>query len=173
MTKARFIAQRRPMWQRFHVLVDKAERARIARLTGEEISEFSRLFRSLCYDLATVRSRDWGRDLELYLNDLVARGHNNFYRSPPGRPREVLRFLTEGFPRLLRANAAYFWVSLVLFTLPGLICGVMVWRDPAWAGRVLPGQMLLTLEDMYSAERPQEGTADMAAAMAGFYVEHN
>src|SRR5262245_45054776 len=173
MTKARFIEQRQAMWQRFHALVDKAERARLASLTGDEVSEFSRLFRSLCYDLATVRSRDWGSDLERYLNDLVARGHNNFYRSPPGRPREVLGFLTEGFPRLLRANAAYFWAALILFTVPGLICGILVWRDPAWAGRVIPGQVLLTLEDMYSDERPKDDHTELAAGMAGFYVNNN
>jgi uncharacterized membrane protein SpoIIM required for sporulation len=123
--------------------------------------------------LATVRSRDWGRDLERYLNDLVARGHNNFYRSPPGRPREMLRFLTEGFPRLLRANAAYFWVSFVLFTLPGAICGVLVSRDPAWAGRVIPGHVLLSIEDMYSGELPKGDRGEFAAGMAGFYVNHN
>jgi len=173
MTKARFLETRRPVWERFHLLLEKAERSRVPRFSGEEVSEFSRLFRSLCYDLATVRSHDWGRDLERYLNDLVARGHNNFYRSPPGRPREVLRFFTEEFPRLLRENIAYFWVALVLFVLPGSICGVVVAHDPSWASRVLPGHMLVMVEDMYSEELPREERGGMEAGMAGFYVHNN
>jgi uncharacterized membrane protein SpoIIM required for sporulation len=173
MTKARFMFSRRPAWERFHALLDKCDRARRSRLAGDEVTEFSRLFRAVCYDLATVRSRDWGRDLEQYLNDLVARGHNHFYRSPPGRPREVLQFLTEGFPRLLRQNMAYFWVSLLLFTVPGALCGLLVWHDPAWAGRVLPGEVLLTIEDMYSENRPHDEHGAMAAGMAGFYVHNN
>jgi uncharacterized membrane protein SpoIIM required for sporulation len=195
MTRQRFLALRRPAWQRFHELLYRAERSRVPKFSGEEVSEFSRLFRALCHDLATVRSRDWGQDLERYLNDLVARGHNNFYRSPPGKWREVLQFFSESFPRLLRENIAYFWVALALFSLPGAICGVLVGRDPSLAGRVLPGMVLVELEDMYSEgmwsrdagetadtsqsagqparRRSGDGPGDMRAGMAGFYIHNN
>ena len=173
MRKARFLEQRRPEWETFETLLEKAENRRSSKLTATEVSEFSRLFRAVCYDLATVRSRDWGHDIEHYLNDLVARGHNNFYRSPPGKPREVLRFLAAGFPKLLRANITYFWVSLAFFTVPGIIAATLVGNDPSLAGRVLPGTQLVAMEQMY-AETREEGTGSgMEAMMTGFYVQHN
>jgi uncharacterized membrane protein SpoIIM required for sporulation len=173
MTKMRFLELRRPAWQRYHTLLEKAERLRMRQFTGDEISELSRLFRAVCYDLATVRSRDWGQDLERYLNDLVARGHNNFYRSPPGRPREAISFFLHGFPRLLRANIRYFWVAFVLFYLPGTICGVLVGRNPSLASRVLSGEQQLMMEEMYSEAPSSERRGGMEAAMTGFYVWNN
>jgi uncharacterized membrane protein SpoIIM required for sporulation len=182
MKKATFLAERQGAWQRFEKLLLSAEAHRVPRFSGDEASEFSQLFRALCYDLATVRSHDWGRGLEGYLNDLVVRGHNCFYGSPPGRPREALRFLLEGFPRLFRANIGYFWVALFLFALPGLVSGLLVGRDPSLAGRVMPGTMLAYFEEMYSAEkagereakRADEGNASgMQAGAAGFYVRNN
>ena len=71
MRKARFLNERRPAWLRFEELLIKAEHPKAHRLTELEVSEFSELFRSLCYDLATVRSRDWGSGLDRYLNDLA------------------------------------------------------------------------------------------------------
>lgn len=177
MKKATFLAERQGAWQRFEELLVRAEAHRVPRFSGEEASEFSRLFRALCYDLATVRSHDWGRGLEGYLNDLVVRGHNCFYGSAPGRPREALGFLLEGFPRLLRANVAYFWVALVLFALPALVTGWVVGREPSLAGRVMPGTMLASFEEMYSEgkrqDRHDKERSSMQAGAAGFYVRNN
>lgn len=175
MKKSSFLLERQPDWRRFEELLRRAEASRVPRFTGEEVSEFSRLFRAVCYDLATARSRDWGRGLDRYLNDLVVRAHSSFYSSPPGRPREALLFLAEGFPRLLRANLSYFLVALVLFYLPGALSGYLVWRDPTLAVHVLPGTQLVEFDEMYSeksdAERKSGG--NMSAAAMGGYVQHN
>ena len=173
MTKARFLKERRTSWQRFEQLLLKAERARVSRFSGAEVSEFSRLFREVCYDLATVRSRDWGRDIEGYLNDLVVRGHNGFYRAPPGRPRAITRFLFSEFPRLLRSNVAYFWVALALFCIPGAIGGVVVGRNPSFAERILPAEALSQMEAMYSDSLEDGDGTGAEGLMTGFYVYNN
>jgi len=173
VTKARFLKERRTSWQRFEQLLLKAERARVSRFSGAEVSEFSRLFREVCYDLATVRSRDWGRDIEGYLNDLVVRGHNGFYRAPPGRPRAITRFLFSEFPRLLRSNVAYFWVALALFCIPGAIGGVVVGRNPSFAERILPAEALSQMEAMYSDSLEDGDGTGAEGLMTGFYVYNN
>jgi uncharacterized membrane protein SpoIIM required for sporulation len=171
MKKARFLTERRPAWQRFEKLLLSAESFRVPRLREEEVSEFSELFRSICYDLATIRSRDWGSGLERYLNDLVVRGHGAFYGSPPRRGGEVVRFFTEKFPRLLRQNIAYFWVSLTLFAAPFAISWILVESKPSLAARVLPGSILAQMDEMYS-ERDSDHPG-MEAAAAGFYIHNN
>ncbi|MBN2489490.1 MAG: stage II sporulation protein M [Planctomycetes bacterium] len=173
MTRARFLAVRRPAWEAFEELLERVEQRRTSRLSGRDVSEFARLYRAVCYDLATVRSREWGRGLEDHLNDLVRRGHSSLYRSPPGRPQEVVRFFAEGFPRLLRSNRAYFWVAAALFLVPGLIAALVVAGDPEKAARILPGVVREMFREMYSGS-PEAGPGGGAgAAMTGFYVYNN
>ena len=172
MNKARFVSERRPAWQRFEKLLLSAESSRVPRLIQQEVSEFSELFRAICYDLATVRSRDWGSSLERYLNDLVVRGHGAFYGSPPRRVGGIIRFFTVRFPRLLRENAAYFWASFILFTLPFAMSWAIIEGEPSLAARVLPASTLAQFDEMYSEEESGDGPG-MEAAAAGFYVHHN
>lgn len=174
MSRARFLATRQEDWYRFRELLDRAESSRLKKLPGQELSDFSRLFRALCYDLAVVRSRDWGGELEGRLNDLVVRGHNLLYQAPPGRPRAVLDFLLSGFPRLLRANGGYFWVALALFVVPGLVAGTLIALEPQLASRVLPAQTQAMMEEMHSKDHGERALfAGGEAARFGFYVVNN
>lgn len=173
MTRSRFLSDRTPSWRRFEALLGEFERRKLRRLAGEEVSELSDLLRATAYDLATVRSRQWGPDLERYLNDLVLRGHNAFYRSPPGRFRQVLRFLAVGFPRLLRANHGYFWVALLLFVVPGLVSGVLVGARPELASYILTSEQQEMMDAMYSQPLEGRGSSGSESAMAGFYVYNN
>jgi uncharacterized membrane protein SpoIIM required for sporulation len=172
VTRDKFINLRRPEWRRFEILLEKATNQRMSKLTGEEIAELSARYRSLCFDLSLIQSRDWGTTMTRYLNGLVGRGHNCLYRSQPGSYLALVRFLTAEFPRLLRANGRFFLVALVLFVVPGLIAGTAVAIDPSLAGRIVPGQNQEMFEQMYS-NRPSERQEGMEGAMAGFYVRNN
>jgi len=138
-----------------------------------ELSEFSALYRALCFDLSLVQSRDWGGSIHRYLNNLAGRGHNCFYRSRPGSLRAILLFLSEEFPQLLRANLRYFVLALILFVLPGLVSGLLVCQDSSRAGRIVPSSHQAMFESMYSKSIGERDSQDMQAIMAGFYVYNN
>jgi uncharacterized membrane protein SpoIIM required for sporulation len=171
MNKQAFLRERSASWKRFEEILLRAETPGRPRLSSEEVTELSELFRALCYDLSQVRSRDWGSAIERYLNDLVVRGHSAFYSGKPRRKGQVLAFLSEGFPRLLRENHAFFWVALALFAIPMAVSWIVVAREPSLAHRVLPGTTLYTMQEMYSKDFDDVERQD--AAMAGFYVRHN
>lgn len=178
MTRDQFIARRQVAWRRFEVLVSVAEQRHRLRLSGREISEMSALYRSLCFDLSLVQSRDWGTSLARYLNGLVARGHNSLYRSRPGSVLAAVRFLVSGFPQLLRRNAGYFLLALALFVIPGAVSGTVVSQDTSLAGRILSGRNQAMMEAMYSESiADQAGDGDELlegrSVMAGFYVRNN
>jgi uncharacterized membrane protein SpoIIM required for sporulation len=175
MNRTRFISTRQKDWYRFRQLLGRAEQIRLTKLGGEEVSEFSRLFRALCYDLAVVRSRDWGVELERRLNDLVVRGHSLYYRTAPGgKGRAVLSFLLSGFPRLLRQNQGYFWVALALFVVPGLIAGVLIAVDPELAERMMSAEMLAKMESMHSTNVRSGGLfTGTEVGATGFYISNN
>jgi hypothetical protein len=83
MNRERFIKRRREDWQQFEKLLDRMYGSRLGKWQGQDVTRLSNLYRSICYDLSLVQSREWGARLEQYLNDLVARGHNCLYRTPP------------------------------------------------------------------------------------------
>jgi uncharacterized membrane protein SpoIIM required for sporulation len=172
--RASFVALCRPTWQRFESWVAGGESGALRRLTATEVVGFSQAFRAVCHDLAVVRSRGFGRDLDRYLNDLVVRGHSVFYGVPAGQPRAVWTFLAQGFPRLFRAHLGYFALALALFVLPAVLAGVIVGQDASRAVHVLPGTVLEQLEEMYSeTARSAHELPSAPVGMSGFYIWNN
>ncbi|MEX2287362.1 MAG: stage II sporulation protein M [Planctomycetaceae bacterium] len=156
MNKRQFVRQRKSAWARFTELLGRAGRVSTNKLQHHELAEYSRLFRELSNDLATVRSHDWGQSLETYLNHLVGRGHNTFYSAPPGNFRLVLRYLSVDFPRLFRANFGYFLAAFVLFFVSGGISWAVIQHDPTLAARVIPNEQLKQFDEMYGDREPNE-----------------
>lgn len=196
MNKQRFLTRRRPVWKRFEQLLHEHMQ------TAREVREFSRLLRELSNDLAIIRSRDWGQGLVSYLNDLVARGHNAFYRAAPSDWQRLVTFLMTGFPRLFRANVGYFAVAAALFFVPLGVTWAVVQTDPTAALKIIPSEQLEMFDAMYRSQRDREeqaaaeggasstkpeeapaeeldeeglesGFGEERTAMAGFYVQHN
>lgn len=179
MTKRDFIKQRKPTWRRFHWLLEELGRAG-GRLNADEMGEFSRLFREVCFDLSTIRSRDWGAGLIEFLNEMVTRGHSAYYRAPPGSLAEVLRFLAFGFPRMVRSNWAYFLLAFALFFVPLGVTWWVVRVSPETVDRILDKGTQESIAEMYATsdkDNPWAVTAsnfgDQRSGMAGFYIYNN
>ena len=176
MNKRDFLKQRRPVWTRFSKHLERLETGKFRKLSGNGVLDFSRMFREVCHDLATVRANEWGGQLESYLNELAARGHNVFYRSPPGRVQRFLDFLAVGYPRTFRKNIAYFWAGCLVFFVPLIATWIIVQKDSDLAGRIMPPMQLEMMEQMYDydPDDPARPTFDEGrAGMGGFYVYNN
>ena len=184
MNKRKFVKQRSIAWRRFEALLDRLDTISLRRFKPAETAEFSRLFREICYDLALIRSRDWGRRLVGYLNDLVSRGHNAFHNSPPGRLANFVRFLTTGFPVLFRRNIRYFITAASIFFGTLFISWGVVQHNPELAKRVVSAEQLEQFEWMYddktwkAMESKEDrksiqgaiGSADQRSFMVGVYT---
>lgn len=177
MTRDEFVKNREAEWKQFERMLHQAEKKRTPKWSGDESSDFSRLFRSVCYDLSFASSQEWGTGISRYLNGIVARGHNCLYRSRPGSMKAILDFVVYEFPRLLRSNVTYFWVALFLSVVPGLVCGFLVANDASMASRILPGLTQSQFDYMYSEDRVRERddsiSTGMESFMTGFYVHNN
>jgi len=176
MNRERFIKQRRGDWQQFEALLLRMKAARVGKWKGHDVGSLSRLYRSICYDLSLVQSREWGARLEQYLNDLVAQGHNCLYRSPPRSFHGVLKFLAEDYPRLLRARKEFFFIALALFLAPFLVSMIVATIDPVLAEQLVDRVVMEQAGESYAEDFYSEGDVDYAdqrSAMAGFYVQHN
>lgn len=176
MNRERFIRERRSDWQRFEGLVSQLRGKRQRTWASRDVSDLSRLYRSICYDLSLVQSREWGARLEQYLNDLVAQGHNALYRSPPTSLSVVWDFFASEFPRTFRRRRRAFFLALALFLIPFLVSTYVGSQRPDLAEMIAGKEALESARAGFSQELYSEMDSRYAgerSLMAGFYVRNN
>lgn len=176
MNRERFIRDRRKDWQHFETLLSAMKSRRQSKWQNNDVAMLSRLYRSICYDLSLVQSREWGARLEQYLNDLVAQGHNCLYRSPPQSVRALWDFFAVGFPRLLRRKHKPFLLALALFLVPLLASVWVGYERPHLAELVAGKESIDQAVNSYRTELYTEtGTqySSERSRMFGHYVNNN
>lgn len=181
MNKRLFVARREADWKSFEALLERFQKGKRTSWEDDDAGQFSRMLREICQDLALVQSRGWGRSLTNYLNDLVTRGHNTFYRAPPARLEGLKDFVISGFPRVFRRNLWYFVTACLLFFGPLAVTWAVVQREPDLARRVVPFQQLQEAAKSYesspvaggSSWQKTEDDSGQRLIMAGFYTQHN
>lgn len=176
MNRERFIRQRRSDWQQFEALMSRLRGSRQSGWASRDVADLSRLYRSICYDLSLVQSREWGARLELYLNDLVAQGHNALYRSVPKSLSVFWNFFAYEFPRTFRRRIGAFSLALALFLIPFLVSTIVGWQRPDIAEMVAGKESLEAASQNFGQELYTDMDAEYAgqrSAMAGFYVKNN
>lgn len=176
MNRERFIRDRRQDWQQFESLLTVMKNTRQSKWGNENVVTLSRLYRSICYDLSLVQSREWGARLEQYLNDLVAQGHNCLYRSPPQSARSVWDFFAVGFPRLLRRRSRPFFLALALFVIPLLASIWVGYTRPELAELIMGKEQIEAAIESYSKDLYTETDSRYSSErsrMFGFYVNNN
>ena len=67
MISTRWLAKRKPHWQRLEQLVDRSGRRGVAALNHDELQELGLLYRQTASDLATVREDITSRPFTSYL----------------------------------------------------------------------------------------------------------
>lgn len=82
MKVSQIINQRRPLWQELEGLCETlSQKNGAAKLPAEQVSRFATLYRAACADLALSESYQLPPNTVDYLHRLVARSHNQLYRS--------------------------------------------------------------------------------------------
>jgi uncharacterized membrane protein SpoIIM required for sporulation len=150
----------------------------LRRLEGgaqQAVADFPELYRQICHHLALVRHRRYGADLELRLNRLVLRGHQQLYRKSTGGLAPILAFARSGFPRLVRAEKRLVGAAALLFALPLVLMTFLVPRNPELALAVLSPASIEEMGEQYApggslqAGRP----VDSDVLMFGYYIRNN
>jgi uncharacterized membrane protein SpoIIM required for sporulation len=173
-----FERQYEPEWRDFERMLERLE-ARGGRRAGSDStggpSAFPEAYRRICHHLALARHRRYGADLELRLNRLALRGHQQLYRTRTAGLDALLEFFGVRFPQRVRAQARLVLLATLLFAGPALILGPLVAWKPAIALSVIPAEQLEDFGRQYArggdlaAGRP----VDSDVMMFGFYIHNN
>ncbi|MBU50392.1 MAG: chromate reductase [Deltaproteobacteria bacterium] len=141
MDPNRFIAERRGDWVLLERLLDKIELVGIQELSANEARQLGHLYRRLASDLAMAQARVASRELERYLNALMARAFPLLYQQPKTPLRELWRFLSHGMPRVLYETRRMHIYAFLIFMLGGAFGFVGYVFDPQASLFFQPGQV--------------------------------
>lgn len=166
-----FVAARQGRWNELDTLLSRGKE--LFRLEGDVIARVAMLYRSLCSDLMRCRSAGYTPDLVGYLNALAGRAHNSLYGARAPRVPAFFKLVIADFPRTLRANGAFFLLSLALFGIPCALGVLGGSSSTAFAEEVIPAPMLRQMVEAYSGGFGEGRGAGQDAGMAGFYVYNN
>jgi uncharacterized membrane protein SpoIIM required for sporulation len=146
-----FLQSRKPRWERLEAIIQSLERGQVRGLTAADLLDVGRLYREATADLARLQSMR-GRDLppsdmEVYLNQLVARGYGQVYRTPPPRWRSFWRYLRFTLPATFRETAPWTLFAVLAFFL-GFLYGLgATLLDSAFVPLVVPPDLIRKVEE--------------------------
>lgn len=137
------------------------------------VVKFASLYRSACADLALSRAYQMPPSTEAYLQRLVARAHNQLYRSESMDPRSWATVLFTEAPQRIFRDPCVRLAAIVFFGLFTL--SMLMARNEThfqnFATSVVGVEQLEAVEEMY--REPLVGSLDHYVNAAAFYIRHN
>lgn len=129
MTPERLYQTRQSSWEQLSALLKKSEGS-INGLSPSDVQTVATLYRSATADLALAQRDFPNAQVTAYLNELVGRSHAVVYRSKPVAWQKIGRYFTHTFPQTFRQTLRYTLIAAILFFLPALIIGPLVYANP-------------------------------------------
>jgi uncharacterized membrane protein SpoIIM required for sporulation len=157
---------RAPLWDELAVLVQRARRDR--RLTSAEVEVLGLRSQQVAADLSYLRTHHPSSPLLPRLNDLVARSQAIVYRRRRGSLREVLQFLSTGYPRLVWSLRRPIGLCAGLGLTITVIAFAWALSDPVTAASYLPSGVR---DAAYFHHEPIP-TGVMAPVAAGIFMNN-
>ena len=173
MKVAELIEKRAPLWQELESLCTEIG-SQGKRTDPDVVTRFASLYRSACADLALAESYQLPPNTVDYLHRLVAKAHNQLYRSRRFQWSDWYKRIFEDTPRLIFNDPC---IHLVTFMFWGLflIAAFLSFDNSLWPGfaeNVVGEEGLDAMRDMYEGFGGNRGFGSNSF-MLGYYVNHN
>jgi len=152
-------------WRQLEQLCVRFEGRSRKTVPASAAARFSALYRAACADLALADAYQLPPETVSYLHGLVARAHNQLYRSRNLNYRSWFRELFHGVPRRLFNDNCVRLAAFIFFGL-FILSAVLAYNSPEFAKRVAGKETLMGMEQMYS--EPMRNRLS-----TGFFIMHN
>ncbi|HEX7065251.1 MAG TPA: stage II sporulation protein M [Bacillales bacterium] len=132
-----FIKQHREDWRELEQRIASLEK-RKKDLTGVDIDRFDQLYQKAAHHLSYSQTYFPGEEVAVYLNGLVAKSHNLFYKDQVSSLQQIRYFFSTKFIGLLLEQWRFIVIAMILFLAGGFAAFVSVLNDPLHIYSVLP-----------------------------------
>ncbi|MEW5930495.1 MAG: stage II sporulation protein M [Gemmatimonadota bacterium] len=158
---AGLVRRQRADWDAYRALLERAQQRGLAALPEHEVSRFAALYREVAADLARARTYGGSPELVYALERWVGTGHNLLYRPPRRSWRLLRRWLSAGFPALVRLRWRPIALAAAFLYLPAVVSFAAIRADPPRAREVLPAEMMIRAEEARRKEAAGEGYVEI------------
>jgi len=168
MKQNQFVQQNEARWQQFEQLSINPK--------DDMPAEFSVLYRQVCNDLATARTRHYSPSLIAKLNEFVSVGQSILYQGEGIQISSLIRLFKYNFFRALFENRYYLWASFGAFYGLALVAFAWVKIDPDAVYYFLDVGSIKDIEGMYdptSSVQVDERESGSTILMFGVYIYNN
>lgn len=177
MNVERWLKSRRPAWQNLEDLLKIVESRGLKALKRQELQELGRLYRAASADLSRARAMKLSSDVQVYLNNLVVKAHNQVYQTRNDRLSSLWKFLAVGFPLLIQENILFVFTAFLLMMLPAFGCYREAVNNVHFGQmEMAPGHPLVPDEMWHQIERQQmwtDSVQDHSPAIASLIATNN
>jgi uncharacterized membrane protein SpoIIM required for sporulation len=142
----RWLAKRRPYWDRLAALLGQAGAGGVRQLSRAELREAALLYRQAASDLSTLRQDSTARVHAEHVNRLLARAHHIIYSSRRKGFLKIFYFLRDEYPALVQRQIHYVLLSLVVLVSGALLGSVLTLARPQFMRHMLGPAMVETIE---------------------------
>lgn len=179
MNVAKLLEKRRVDWTELERLCEamelggKTDAVSAKHRGAAGVVRFSTLYRAACADLALADAYQLPPNTVTYLHRLVARAHNQLYRTHSPSPGGWVRVLLEEAPQRIFNDGCVRVATIVffgLFTL-SMVMGAAEQQFPEFAERICGTKMLSQAEESF--KQPLAADPNGYSARAAFYIKHN
>jgi uncharacterized membrane protein SpoIIM required for sporulation len=131
----------------------KVDHGGLSDLGRDRLRELGRLYRAVSADLSRARALNIGGDTQIYLNNLVVKGHNQVYQRDQNRWADLWNFFWVTFPSMVRERIIYVVIAFAIFLVPLVGSYLFVMNDLEFAhlevtkgAPLVPEQLWSTIE---------------------------
>lgn len=168
--------RQKPLWAEYDGMLAEARRAGLAAMGERRVSRFAGAYREVAADLARARTYGGSPELLFTLERAVGAGHNLLYTAPAGGWRGFRRWITGGFPALVRMRWRPILVASVLLYLPAVLTFAAVRHNPLKGRTMLPSVVMQRAEEADQRQAQGKGYVDSSEAgplLASFLMTNN
>jgi uncharacterized membrane protein SpoIIM required for sporulation len=177
MNVERWLKSKRVSWQALEDLLKIVEHRGLKALDRQQLRELGRLYRAASADLSRSRALKLSAEVQMYLNNLVVKAHNQVYQTRSDRFGGLWRFLWRGFPLLVQRYIIYVTVAFALFAIPCLGCYLEAVKDVHFGQmEIVPGHALVSDDLWHMIERKKlwtDSVQDNSPAIASLIATNN
>lgn len=175
MKQSLFESRHQDDWDAFATQLDALERGKAE---PQACSRFAADYRQLCQHLALAQARGYSGHLIDQLQQLVMRGHRQFYRHRSHLGAQLVRFVFGGFPRLVRSEWRSVCAASLLFFGSLALMGGLTYLYPELIYSLVSPDRVGEMERMYDPDARRLGRFGQRDAgddwvMFGFYIMNN
>ena len=171
MISVSWLQKRQPYWSRLESLLENIKQHGLHSLGRNELRELGLLYRQTATDLAALRGDSSSVQQARYLNQLLARAHNQLYSGQKKTLGRALGFFRDDYPRVFRQFFPYTLSATAIFVVGALAGLFLTLSNPDFMRSFLGPHMIATIEkhkmwtDSIVSVRPQESSLIMTNNM--------